>query len=93
MSFQITKHLEGRQAIGIYPLLKDNTSRFIVADFDKEGWQKQSKRALSVCEDFDIPAYLERSRSGNGGHIWVFFETVYPAVKSRKIIMAFNTLT
>lgn len=85
--FQIKKHLEGTQAIGVYPLLKDNTSNFIVADFDNEGWQKQSKQALSICKEFDIPAYLERSRSGNGSHVWVFFESPYPAVKSRKIIM------
>lgn len=85
--FQIKKHLEGTQTIGIYPLLKDNTSAFIVADFDKEGWQEQSKQALSICREFEIPAYLERSRSGNGGHVWVFFEKPYPAVKSRKIIM------
>lgn len=84
---QIKKHLEGKQSIGIYPLLKDNTSKFIVADFDKEGWQEQTKKAISICEEFDIPAYLERSRSGNGGHVWIFFDVPYPAIKSRKILM------
>ena len=69
--FQIKKHLKGTQAIGVYPLLKNNTSSFIVADFDKEGWQEQSKQALSVCEEFNIPAYLERSRFRIGNAVFV----------------------
>lgn len=69
--FQIKKHLKGTQAIGVYPLLKNNTSSFIVADFDKEGWQEQSKQALSVCEEFNIPAYLERSRFRIGNTVFL----------------------
>ena len=84
---QLTKHLKGNHFIGIYPLLKDNTSWFIVADFDKKNWQKQSQIAIKACEKYNIPAYLERSRSGNGGHVWIFFEQPYPAVKSRKILL------
>ncbi len=86
-SQQIIKHIEGRQFIGIYPLLKNNTSWFIVADFDKGDWKEQCKKALEICRKHNLPAYLERSRSGNGGHIWLFFEQTYPAIKSRKIIL------
>ncbi len=82
---QVLKHLEGEQQIGIYPLLKDNTSMFIAADFDKENWQQECKDFIALCESKNIPAYLERSRSGNGGHVWIFFETPYPAIKSRTI--------
>lgn len=85
--YQIVKHLNGKQFIGIYPLLQDNTSWFIVADFDKKGWEEQSQRAIAICKEHSIFAYLERSRSGNGGHIWIFFDAPYPAVKSRKVVL------
>ena len=86
--YQLSKHLSGEKIIGIYPLLKDNTSWFIVADFDKKNWEEQSKKTVNACEKFDIPAYLERSRSGNGGHVWIFFDKPYPAIKSRRIILS-----
>ncbi len=82
---QILKHLKGERLIGIYPLLKDNTSWFIVADFDKSGWKKECKDFITICHKQNIPVYLERSQSGNGGHIWIFFERPYPAIKSRTI--------
>jgi hypothetical protein len=80
---QLLKHLTGEQFIGIYPLLQDNTSRFIVADFDKDNWLEECKSFMTVCDKNKIPAYLERSRSGNGGHVWIFFKQAYPAIKSR----------
>jgi len=85
---QIAKHLKGEQLIGIYPLLKDNTSWFIAADFDKAGWENECKTFLNTCIEKNIPAYLERSRSGKGGHVWIFFEQPYATVKSRKIIIS-----
>lgn len=84
---QILKHLNGGHFIGIYPLLKDNTSWFIAADFDKSNWLEECRAFLKCCEEQGIPAYLERSRSGKGGHVWLFFERPYPAAKSRKIII------
>ena len=82
----IQDHLSGTQTIGIYPLLTDNTSYFIAADFDKENWQEESKAFVKVCKEYGISAYLERSRSGKGAHVWIFFEEKYPANKSRAII-------
>lgn len=84
---QIEKHLRGEQFIGIYPLLQDNTSWFLAADFDDEGWADASRRFIHICAGRQIPAYLERSRSGNGGHVWIFFGQNYPASKSRKIFI------
>ena len=83
---QIEKHLNGDHFIGIYPLLKDNTSWFIAADFDKAAWIEDCRLLIQVCKKNGLPAYLERSRSGTGGHVWLFFERPYPAVKSRKIM-------
>lgn len=85
---EIQKHLDGIQQIGIYPLLTDNTSWFLVADFDKKNWQQEAVQFLNACKDKNIPAYLERSRSGNGGHVWIFFDKPYPAIKSRKIFIS-----
>lgn len=84
---EIEKHLNGEQHIGVYPLLKDNTSWFIVADFDKVDWLEDCKKFINSCTEKGIPAYLERSRSGKGGHVWIFFEQPYPAIKSRKIFI------
>ena len=66
---QISKHLNGGHLIGIYPLLSDNTSWFIAADFDKENWVEECILLLNACNQSSIPAYLERSRSGKGGHV------------------------
>ena len=85
---EIEKHLIGEQSIGIYPLLKDNSSWFIVADFDEDNWIEQCQLFIKVCDEKGIPAYLERSRSGNGGHVWIFFGKPYPASRSRKIVIA-----
>ena len=82
----ILEHISGKQTIGIYPLLSDNTSCFIAADFDEDNWKQESLDFLKVCSEINIPAYLERSRSGNGAHVWIFFDVPYPAYKSRKII-------
>lgn len=80
---EIQKHLNGTQQIGVYPLLQDNTSHFLVADFDKQNWKEEVVIFLTACRERNIPAYLERSRSGNGGHIWIFFDKPYPAIRSR----------
>jgi len=83
--YYVEQHLRGNKCYGIYPLLKDNTSYFIVADFDGKKWQNEVLRFLNGCQKYNLPAYLERSRSGNGGHIWIFFKDKYPAYKSRNI--------
>ena len=85
---EIAKHLNGEQLIGIYPLLSDNSSWFLVADFDKENWIAEAKSFIKSCGAKGFSAYLERSRSGNGGHVWLFFEQPYPAIRSRKIFIS-----
>jgi hypothetical protein len=68
----IHDHLIGEKVVGCYPLLNDNSCWFLACDFDKDGWVLDSLAFLDVCKRFGIPAYLERSRSGNGGHAWIF---------------------
>ncbi|WP_374540325.1 DEAD/DEAH box helicase family protein [Flavobacterium sp.] len=84
---ELQKHLNGVQQIGVYPLLQDNTSWFLVADFDKQNWKIEAVNFLNACKEENIPAYLERSCSGNGGHVWIFFEKPYVAIRSRKIFI------
>ena len=85
---EIAKHLSGEKLIGIYPLLTDNTSWFLAADFDEANWIEDAGKFLKICNEKNIPAYLERSRSGKGGHVWIFFEQPYPAIRSRKIFIS-----
>ena len=85
-SLAIEKHITGKETCGIYPLLEDNTSFFIAVDFDKENWKEAILRLFNTCSGFNLPCYIERSRSGNGGHLWIFFEEAFPAEQSRKIM-------
>ena len=71
--------------LGVYPLLADESCWFLAADFDKSTWTEDAKAFLETCASYQVPAVLERSRSGNGGHVWVFFETPVPAVLARKL--------
>ncbi len=84
----IEKHLIGTATLGAYPLLKDNTSLFIVADFDGDSWRKAVQKFLDVCKKHELHVAVERSRSGKGAHVWCFFSASYPAYKSRRIFLA-----
>lgn len=75
--------MEGRELIGLYPLLPDNTCFFLAIDFDGPGWLNQAISVIDIAIKHHLPVYLERSKSGNGGHVWFFFETNIPAGKAR----------
>jgi len=81
----IQDHLEGRHTIGIYPLLSDETCYLLAADFDKQSWKEDAAAFLETCRQMDIPAVIERSRSGNGAHVWIFFSEALPASAARKL--------
>ena len=82
----ILNHFSGKETIGIYPLLDDNTSYFIAADFDEKNWKDSLLKLYQTCSNLGIPAYIERSRSGNGGHLWIFFGENLPAEQSRRVM-------
>ena len=84
-------HLSGRDdqdrdfVMGVYPMLLDETCFFLAVDFDKAHWHEDAAAFMGTCRDLSIPAALERSRSGNGGHVWIFFDQAVPASLVRKL--------
>jgi len=79
----IYRHLAGQQVVGLYPLLQDNTCFLLAADFDKGSWQDEIKAMSRACIELKIPHAIEISRSGNGAHLWIFFEGKVPANEAR----------
>jgi hypothetical protein len=71
--------------MGVYAMLQDETCFFLAVDFDDKDWQRVAAAFIETCRRFHVPATLERSRSGNGGHIWFFFEEAIPASMARKL--------
>lgn len=80
----IIKHLTTDYTIGIYPLLVNHTCWFLAVDFDKKSWQTDAAIFIATCNKNNVPAYLEQSRSGNGGHVWIFFDEAISAIDARR---------
>jgi len=78
-------HLAGRHTIGVYPLLSDDTCHFLAVDFDKDGWQDDARAFAASCRELSVPVGLEISRSGNGAHAWIFFESNIMARDARRL--------
>lgn len=84
-------HLSGRDAfgrdfvIGVYPMLGDETCFFLAMDFDGESWKQDASAVRETCKQLDVPAALERSRSGAGAHVWFFFAEAISAGLARKL--------
>jgi hypothetical protein len=76
-------HLRGESTVGVYPLLRGDTCALLACDFDKGSWALDALAYLDACHANGVPAALERSRSGNGGHVWVFFDGPVPASEAR----------
>ena len=88
---------DGSDVIGVYPLLPDGTCRFIVFDFDNHEkgaeatdfanmdteWHKEVDALRKMCEINGIKPLIERSRSGKGAHVWIFFQKAIPASLAR----------
>lgn len=100
---EIIAHLQGKSdtssdVIGIYPLLKNNTCRFLVFDFDNheqddfanvdDTWKEEVEALRKICVLNAIDPLVERSRSGKGAHIWIFFDKPISAQLARQFGMA-----
>ncbi|MBO1006008.1 DEAD/DEAH box helicase, partial [Pseudogracilibacillus auburnensis] len=83
----LEKHLIGEHTVGIYPLLKDHTCHFLAVDFDKGKWKEDVSAFAKICKLYRVPYQIERSRSGNGAHVWVFFDKSISAAMARKLGM------
>ena len=70
---------QGRHVMGVYPLLEDETCWFLAVDFDKSTWKEDVRAFVETCRRVGLPAAVERSRSGNGAHVWFFFSAPVPA--------------
>lgn len=93
---------DGSDVIGIYPLFPDGTCRLLVFDFDNHEkgaetlnfgnpdtrWMEEVDALRQVCEENEVPCLVERSRSGRGGHLWIFFESAVEAALARRFGMA-----
>ncbi len=94
----IGKRDDAGDVIGIYPLFPDGTCRFLVFDFDNhekgaqeqdyanfdDTWMGEVNALREICNKAQIPALVERSRSGRGAHVWIFFNSPIEASLARR---------
>lgn len=84
-------HLSGKDSdqkpfvLGVYPMLLDESCYFLAIDLDGEGWHDDVKALINVVKKLSLPVAIERSRSGNGAHLWFFFERAIPATQARRL--------
>ena len=94
----VKAHLMGRDplcrdVIAIYPMLEDNTTYLLAADFDEASWQADVSAFCKCCNEYGLTPAVERSRSGNGAHVWFFFSEPVPAADARRMGSSLLTKT
>ena len=90
---QLLAHLQGRQVIGIYPLLRDDCCWLLAIDLDRGSWRADAQALARTCRSLGLHPAIERSRSGNGAHIWFFFTDPVPASEARRLGFTILTAT
>ncbi len=87
----IERHLRGSVEgerefhVGLYPLLPDDRTRLLVCDFDDGDWRDDAAAFVAACRRQEISALAEISRSGEGAHVWIFFESAVSAASARSM--------
>ena len=88
----LRSHLTGRApgnsadfTAGVYPMLPDETCWFLAADFDKKSWMQDVTAFRDTAQAKNVPVAIERSRSGNGAHAWIFFAEPVSAADARRL--------
>ncbi len=95
----VAHHLRGQGpggaafVAGVYPVLPDDTCWFLAADFDEAEWRRDVEAFAQTCRAWEVPVAIERSRSGNGAHAWIFFDEPAPASLARRLGSALITET
>ena len=89
----VAAHLSRSCVLGVYPLLRDETCRFLAIDFDEERWRDDVRMAADTCRAQGIPCSVEISRSGSGAHLWIFFSEAVEAAKARALGSMILTLS
>lgn len=81
---ELLAHLRGRQVMGVYPLLADDTTWLLAVDLDGRSWRADVAALRDVCREREVVSAVERSRSGEGAHLWFFFSASVPAGLARR---------
>src|SRR5207302_3024453 len=82
---ELLGHLQGRRVMGVYPLLADDSCRLLAIDLDGHSWRADVKAIRETCHELEILPAIERSRSGEGAHVWFFFSEPVPAALARRL--------
>lgn len=80
----IESHLKGNITLGLYPLMEQDFCKLLVMDFDRKNWKEEVVQVVESCEKLEIDCSIEISRSGNGAHLWFFFNKIIRASEARK---------
>jgi len=82
---ELLAHLQGRAVVGIYPLVPGDTCRLLAIDLDGASWRADARAIRATCRSLDLEPTIERSRSGNGAHVWLFFTHSVAAADARQL--------
>ncbi len=81
----IQSHLEGKVRLGTYAVINQTMAKFLVLDLDKSTFVEDARAIKKICGELNLLPLFEISKSGNGIHIWFFFETLVSASGVRKL--------